>query len=80
MLGTAELETIIHDNNLPAVIEERGQTWVRLRLTDLQTGLSETLSMGLSDFADLILHWRAHDCHIHPCTAMLASPADAEHP
>jgi hypothetical protein len=56
MLGTAELETIILDNN------------------------SETLAMGLSDFADLILHWRAHGCHVHPCTAVLASPADAEHP
>jgi hypothetical protein len=80
MLGTAELETIIYDNKLPAVIEEQGQTWVRVRLADPQTGLSETLSMGLSDFADLILHWRAHGCHVHPCTAMLASPADAEHP
>ena len=80
MLGTTELETIIHDNNLPAVIEEIGQTWVRVRLTDPQTGLSETLAMGLSDFADLILHWRAHGCHIHPCSAMAASPADAGHP
>jgi hypothetical protein len=26
MLGTAELETIINDNKLPAVIEETGQT------------------------------------------------------
>jgi hypothetical protein len=26
MLGTAELETIIHDNKLPAVIEETGPT------------------------------------------------------
>ncbi len=42
-LGTAELETIIHDNNLPPLIEETGQTWVRVRLTDPQTGLSETL-------------------------------------
>ncbi len=80
MLGIAQLETIIHDNKLPAVIEETGQTWVRVRLADPQTGLSETLSMGLSDFADLILHWRAHGCHVHPCTAMLATPADAEHP
>jgi|GEM_PF-4678607 len=80
MLGTAELETIIYDNRLPAVIEEKGQTWVRVRVTDPQTDLSETLSMGLSDFADLILHWRAHGCHVHPCTAMLASPADDEHP
>jgi len=47
MLGTARLETIINDNSLPAVIEERGQTWVQVRLA---------------------------------CTAMLASPADAEHP
>jgi hypothetical protein len=29
MIGTAELETIIHDNNLPAVIKERGQIRVR---------------------------------------------------
>jgi hypothetical protein len=35
--------------------------------------------MGLSDFADLILHWSAHGRHVHPCSAMLASPADAEH-
>ncbi len=48
MLGTAELETIIHDNKLPAVI--------------------------------LILHWKARGCHVHPCSAMVASPADAEHP
>ncbi len=80
MLGTAELETTIHDNSLPAVIEERGQTWLRVRLADRQTGLSETLFMGLSDFADLILHWRAHGCHDHPCSTMLASPADAERP
>ena len=80
MLGTTELETIIHDNKLPAEIEETGRTWVRVRLTDSQTDLSETLAMGLSDFADLILHWRAHGCHVHPCSAMLASPADAEHP
>jgi len=80
MLGTAELETIIHDNRLPAAIEESGQTWVRVRLTDPQTDLSETLAMGLSDFADLILHWRAHGCHVHPCSAMVASPADAGHP
>jgi len=32
MLGTARLETIINDNSLPAVIEERGQTWVQVRL------------------------------------------------
>jgi hypothetical protein len=31
MLGTVQLETIIHDNSLPAVIEERGQTWLRVR-------------------------------------------------
>jgi hypothetical protein len=80
MLGTAELESIIYDNKLPAVIEETGQTWVRVRLDDPQTALSETLSMGLSDFADLILHWRAHGCHVHPCSAMLASPSDPEHP
>ncbi len=80
MLGTAELETIIHDNKLPAVIEETGRTWVRVQLTDPQTGLSETLSMGMSDFADLILHWRAHGCHVHPCSAMVATPADAGHP
>ena len=80
MLGTTELETIIRDNRLPAVIEETGQTWVRVRLTDPQTGLSETLAMGLSDFADLILHWRAHGCHLHPCSAMVASTADAGHP
>ncbi len=80
MLGTPELETIIYENKLPAVIEETGQTWVRVRLTDPQTDLSETLSMGLSDFADLILHWRAHGCHVHPCSAMVASSGDAEHP
>ncbi len=38
MLGTEA--TLIEDNNLPAVIEETGQTWVRVRLTDPQTGLS----------------------------------------
>lgn len=80
MLGIQELETIIRDNNLPAVIEETGQTWVRVRLTDRQTGLTQTRAMGLSDFADLILHWRAHGCHVHPCMAMAASPADQEHP
>ena len=79
-IGTEELDTIIRDNNLPAVIEETGQTWVRVRLTDPQTGLSETKGMGLSDFADLILHWRAHGCHKHPCSAMVASSSDAEHP
>jgi hypothetical protein len=80
MLGTAELETIIQDNQLPATIEEIGQTWVRVQLTDPQTSLTQTLSMGKSDFADLILHWRAHGCHVHPCSAMAASPADNEHP
>lgn len=80
MLGTAELETVFRDNQLPAVIEETGQTWARVRLTDSQTGLTETLTMGLSAFADLILHWRTHGCHLHPCSAMVASPADDEHP
>ena len=80
MFGTAELETIIQDNQLPATIEEIGQTWVRVRLTDPQTSRTRTLSMGKSDFADLILHWRAHGCHVHPCSAMTASPADNEHP
>ena len=80
VLGAEELETIIRDNNLPAVIEETGQTWVRVRLTDPQTALSDTKAMGLSDFADLILHWRAHGCHVHPCLAMVASSSDAEHP
>lgn len=80
MLGSTELDTIIHDNKLPAVVEETGQTWVRVRLTDPQTDLSETRSMGLSDFADLILHWRAHGCHVRPCSAMAASPSDTEHP
>jgi hypothetical protein len=80
MLGSAELETIIRDNQLPAAIEEIGQTWLRVRLTDPQTSLTQTLSMGKSDFADLILHWRAHGCHFHPCSAMAASPADQEHP
>ena len=77
MLGTAELETIIQDNRLPAAIEEIGQTWVRL--TDPPTSLTQALSMGKSDFADLILHWRAHGCHVHPCSAMTASPLDQEH-
>ncbi len=80
ILGTEELEIIIRDNNLPAVIEETGRTWLRVRLTDPNTGLSDTKAMGLSDFADLILHWRAHGCHVHPCLAMAASPCDAEHP
>jgi hypothetical protein len=48
-----QLETIVHDNSLPAVIE-------------------------LSDFADLILQWRAHGCHDQACCAILASPAGAE--
>ncbi len=59
MSGTAELETVSQDNQLPATIEEIGQTWVRVRLTDHQTSRTRTLSMGKSDFADLILHWRA---------------------
>jgi hypothetical protein len=29
MIGAAELETIIHDNNLAAVIKETGHTRVR---------------------------------------------------
>src|SRR5713101_9704890 len=74
MLGTAQLETIIHDNSLPAVIKERGQTWLRVRLAHPQTGLSETLSMGLSDFADLILHWRPHGRHVHPFEQRAAGP------
>lgn len=39
-LGAEELQAIIRDNNLPAVIEETGQTWVRVRLTDPNTGPS----------------------------------------
>lgn len=58
----------------PAAIKESGQTWVLVELTDEQTQLSETLVMATSDFVDLILHWRKHGCHVHPCLAMTASP------
>jgi len=80
MLGSVELETIIHDNSLPAVIQETGQTWLRVRLTDAQTDLSESLTMGPPDFADLILSWRAHGCHAAPYFGQVASPAEAENP
>ena len=35
-LRVGDLVTITHDNKLPAVIEETGQTEVRVRLTDPQ--------------------------------------------
>lgn len=79
MLGLDQLEKIIRDSHLPAEIKESGQTWVRVELTDQQTQLSETLVMATSDFMDLILHWREHGCHVHPCLAMTASPERHPH-
>ncbi len=35
--------------------------------------------MGLSDFVDVILHWREHGCHKHPCSAMIATAKDDTH-
>ncbi len=67
MLDLDQLLAIIRANGLPAEIQESGQTWVRVELTDAQTGLSETVTMGISDFVDLVLHWREHGCHKRPC-------------
>ncbi len=77
-MDLAKLETIIRDNRLPARIEESGQTWVRVKLTDEHTGISKTLSMATSDFMDLILHWRDHGCHVHPCPGWRASAVHEE--
>jgi len=77
-MDITKLETIIAANKLPARIEESGQTWVRVELTDQHTGLSKTLTLGTSDFMDLILHWRDHGCHVHPCPGMRAGPTHQE--
>jgi hypothetical protein len=77
-MDRAKLETIITENHLPASIEEVGRTWVRVELSDQHTGLSKTLSMAMTDFADLILHWRDHGCHVRPCPAMRAGPVHEE--
>jgi hypothetical protein len=74
-----ELEAIIRENHLPAEIKEFGQTWVRVEVTDDRIGVSKMLSMGVSDFVDLILHWREHGCHEHPCSALMTTPPDDEH-
>ncbi len=77
-MDLTNLEAVIRENHLPARIEESGQTWVRVELTDEHTGLSRTLSMGHSDFMDLILHWRDHGCHAQPCPGMRAGPVHEE--
>ncbi len=79
MLDLDRLQTIIRDNHLPAEIKDSGQTWVQVELTDQRMGLAKTLTMGRSDFVDLILHWHQHGCHIHPCPAMSASVSDEAH-
>ncbi len=35
------------------------------------TGLGRAEYMGISDFADLVLDWRDHGCHEHPCPGMV---------
>ncbi len=77
-MDLTKLEAVIRQNHLPARIEESGQTWVRVELIDHHMGLSKTLSMGTSDFMDLILHWRDHGCHVHPCPGMRAAPVHEE--
>ncbi len=54
----------------PAEITDAGKAWIRLHLTDPETGLSTTESMGFSDFANLVLHWRKHGCHRHSCSVL----------
>jgi hypothetical protein len=70
MVGVGELQAIVQRNHLPVEIKDAGQTWVRIELKDEQTGLSKTESMAISDFMDLILHWRRHGCHEHACSVI----------
>jgi len=76
MLGLDQIETLIRENHLPAEITDAGQTWVRLQLTDPETGLCTTESMGFSDFANLVLHWRKHGCHRHSCSVLHMAEGD----
>lgn len=71
MLNLEQLETIIRDNHLPAEICDSGQTWVKVALTDEQTGLGRVELMGMSEFVNLVLHWREHHCHEHPCPGLI---------
>jgi len=75
MLDLDQLQRIIEDNHLPAEIIESGRTWVRVELTDQLTGLGWAEFMSMSDFADLVLDWRDHGCHEHPCPAMVLQGA-----
>ncbi len=70
MLEQDDLQKLIRLNHLPADIRAAGQTWVQVELRDESTGLSTTDSMGVSDFVDLILNWRAHGCHERPCSVL----------
>ncbi len=80
MLDLERLQTLITENHLPAEIVDIGRTWVCVRLTDEQTELTETRAMGISDFVDMILHWREHGCHQRHCWGMTAAESHTHEP
>lgn len=71
MLSREQLQTIIQDNHLPAEIQDSGQSWLKVAFTDEETGLGRVELMGISEFADIVLHWRDHHCHEHPCPGLI---------
>ncbi len=75
-LEELELQRLIDENHFPASIVETGLVWVKVDLSDPVTGIARTETMSKSDFADLILDWRARGCHVlPPCSGLWVRPA-----
>jgi hypothetical protein len=71
MLEVSDVQRIIDENHFPGAIVESGRTWVKLELTDPSTGLGRLESRSFSGVVDLVLHWREHGCHEHPCPMLI---------
>lgn len=70
-LEEPELQRLIDENHFPASIVETGLVWVKVDLSDPVTGIARTETMSKSNFADLILDWRARGCHLlPPCSGL----------
>jgi hypothetical protein len=67
MLELSDLERIMENNHFPGTVLEAGRTWVTLQLTDPATGLGRVETTSITSLMDLVLHWRQHGCHEHPC-------------
>jgi len=71
-LDEQEMGRLIDENHFPATILEVGLVWVKVDLSDAVTGIARTEVMSKSDFADLILDWRARGCHLMPACSGLS--------